>query len=242
MYVDATDSDFEQKVVVRSRETVVLVDYWADWCGPCLTLGPILEKLAAEPDAGFELVKVNVDQSPQSAAAMGVRGIPMVVAFKDGAPASSFTGAIPEADVRRFIGEVTGQGAARAAAKVEPILEAIDQGDLDRADELLRALRGDPDGAGNIDALEARLDLARYAADHAMTFHDDIDDPDQVLAREVHEALAGNHESAFEAILGVLTRSPEHKSAAHGLLLDILHLMEDDLARDLRRKLASALY
>ncbi len=100
---DVDTANFPQDVLQRSREVPVVVDFWATWCQPCLVLGPILEKVAADSGGSFELVKVDVDSNQELAAQYGVQGIPMVVAFRDGKIADSFTGALPEPDVRRWI-------------------------------------------------------------------------------------------------------------------------------------------
>jgi len=100
---DATADRFEADVIQRSLEVPVLVDFWATWCGPCRTLGPLLEKLAGEYNGAFELAKVDVDKEQQLAAAFQIRSVPTVVLVKDGQLADGFPGALPEGQLREFL-------------------------------------------------------------------------------------------------------------------------------------------
>jgi thioredoxin len=104
--IEVTDETFNTEVVARSRTVPVIVDLWAEWCGPCKQLGPVLEKLAAEANGAWILAKVDVDANPQLSAALQVQSIPMVVAVVAGQVADGFLGAMPEAQVRQWIGQV----------------------------------------------------------------------------------------------------------------------------------------
>src|SRR5690349_12414409 len=101
--MDVSTANFATEVIEHSRTQPVLVDFWAPWCGPCRMLGPVLERLAAEPDAGFRLAKVNTDENQEVAARYRISGIPDVRLFIDGEIAAGFVGAKPESEVRRFL-------------------------------------------------------------------------------------------------------------------------------------------
>ena len=150
---DATADNFETEVLQKSMQTPVLVDFWAEWCGPCKTLGPILEKLAADYHGAFRLAKIDVDKEPQLAGAFQVRSIPTVFLVKDGQLVDGFPGALPEGQLREFLKH---HGIEPAPAEPEPEPEVVAP-PVDPHAEVVR-LRHESDAAP--DNAELRLDLA----------------------------------------------------------------------------------
>jgi putative thioredoxin len=149
---DATTAGFETDVIQASLETPVLVDLWAEWCGPCKSLGPILEKLAGEYNGAFRLAKIDVDAEQELAAMFGVRSIPTVILISGGQVVDGFAGALPEGQIREFL---TKHGVAPAEAAVEePAEVAAPETAADAINRLQQAIAAEPDRA------ELKLDLA----------------------------------------------------------------------------------
>lgn len=151
---DATTEQFEADVLQKSLQIPVLVDFWADWCGPCKTLGPILEKLAADFNGAFVLAKVDTEKEQQIAAAFQIRSIPTVFLVKDGKLVDAFQGALPEGQVREFLKH---HGIEPASANDEAIEADAAVAPLDPHAEVMRlrkAIEAEPDKA------ELKLDLA----------------------------------------------------------------------------------
>jgi putative thioredoxin len=132
---DIDAAAFQREVVERSKEVPVVVDFWAAWCGPCKVLGPLLERLAGEFEGGFELAKVDVDSNQALAGQFGVQGIPTVVGFRDGQPISQFTGALPEASVREWLGEIIPSEADLLVTTADDLLA---EGDAAAAERVFR--------------------------------------------------------------------------------------------------------
>ncbi|MGH9064628.1 MAG: tetratricopeptide repeat protein [Acidimicrobiales bacterium] len=143
---EVTDASFQADVIERSDHVPVVVDLWAPWCGPCRTLGPILERVVEATGGEVELAKVNVDESPQVAAAFRVQSIPAVYAISQGQVVDSFIGALPEPAVAEFVGRL-----APALSEADLLVEAGDEASLRQALDL------HPDHAGAVVALAELL-------------------------------------------------------------------------------------
>jgi len=139
---DVTDATFDSAVLERSKEVPVVVDLWAPWCGPCRTLGPIIERVVGATDGAVELAKVNIDENPRVAATFQVQSIPAVFALKDGKVVDGFVGALPETQVSQFVGRL-----APAASEADLLVAKGDEASL-RA-----ALDIEPDHPGAVTAL-----------------------------------------------------------------------------------------
>jgi putative thioredoxin len=129
---NTTTQDFMRDVVDASREVLVLVDFWAPWCGPCRQLTPILEKAVRAAKGAVRLVKLNIDEHPQIPGQMGVQSIPAVFAFQDGRPVDGFMGALPESRVTAFIARLIGED-ADSGADIEAAEAALAAGDVNTA-------------------------------------------------------------------------------------------------------------
>jgi putative thioredoxin len=180
---DVTDATFEHEVLERSREVPVIVDLWAPWCGPCKTLGPMLERAVAATDGGVVLAKVNVDENPQIAGSFRVQSIPAVFALRDGAVVNGFVGAIPEAQVQEFVASLAPQ-----PSEVDLLVAQGDEASLRRAleiepghgravAELARLLLDRGDSAGALELLARVPETAevRSLAAEARLLDRDVD-------------------------------------------------------------------
>ncbi|GMR22122.1 MAG: thioredoxin [Acidobacteriota bacterium] len=168
--VDVTDQTFEKEVLERSHELPVVVDFWAEWCGPCKVLGPTLEKLAAEYNGKFLLAKVNTDQAQQLARVFGIRSIPTVIGFKNGEPAGEFSGAIPEESVRKFLARLS-------PSEIDIKVESADRlraDDPDQAASLYREVLEDTPGHDGARVGLAEALLATGEDDEARTIVDSL--------------------------------------------------------------------
>ena len=243
--IDVTEQDFEREVIERSRTVPVVVDFWAEWCGPCRMLGPVLEKAAEARDGEVVLAKVDTDANPNIARDHRIQGIPAVKAFKDGEVVDEFVGAQPPAVVERFFDSLVPSEADRlvAAGDEASLRRALElqPGRADAATALAEQLRerGDEDEALSLvqdlpgfqpEGLAARIRLQRA---------DDVDVSEALQALD-----AGDTERALDLLLDAIGSADGHRDDLRRLVVGVLDRLgvENPLARDARRRLAAALY
>jgi len=237
--------DFQRDILDASTTTPVVVDFWAPWCGPCRALGPILEKLEREYAGRFKLVKVNSDENQELAAALNVRSIPYVVAFRGGKPVAQFVGALPEGQVRAFIEKLFPSVHEENLEKVEMLVR---EGNLDAAEKLLDAIPYNIDWDARVEALRAAIGFARGGGDEAALRAKLAADPGDLEARLALARLhAGRrrYREAMEELVEIVRKDKTWRDGeARAQLLHLFTLAagEPDLVSEYRRKLATALY
>ncbi len=228
---DVTDATFEQDVLVRSATVPVVVDLWAPWCGPCKTLGPILERVVAATTGAVELAKVNVDENPQVSASFQVQSIPAVFAVRDGKVVDGFVGAVPEAQVAEFV-----QRLAPVPSEADQLVAAGDEASLRRALELA------PDHPGAVAGLAAIL-IDRGDTDEALHLMARIPETAELRALAARARLAGQDVSVGDdvtALLDPLLERVRDDEAARQEFLDVLETLGPDDPRTARYRKALA--
>ncbi len=224
--MDTTLATFEKDVINASMLAPVLVDFWAPWCGPCKTLGPMLEKLEVEAAGAWNLVKVNVDENQELAAHFQVRSIPHVIAFAEGRPVDQFIGVLPEGQLREFIDRLVpaGADAERRAAQ-----SAWAAGDRQRAiDTIKAALALDPGYE------DARLDLIEWLI--AERRIDEAKEEDKLLSPKTTQGIDARY-NALKTELDAADAAADLPPA--DALIDAVNANPDDL--DARFALANRL-
>jgi putative thioredoxin len=268
--VDVTEADFQDVVLEQSLTVPVVVDFWADWCGPCKQLSPILERLAVADQGRWLLAKIDLDANPRIGQAFQVQSIPAVFAVVKGQPVPLFQGALPEAQVRQYLDEllrvaeangVTGRltvGEAPEAAPEEPPVDrryddaydAIERGDLEAAASAYRSLLADnpadPDaqaGLGQVELL-ARTQGVDEAAARAAADAAPDDVGAQLTVADL-DLLNGNADAAFTRLLELVRRSTgADRDAARTHLVGLFDLVgnQDERVPKARTALANALF
>ena len=158
---DATDQSFMADVMEASKQQPVLVDFWAPWCGPCKTLGPMIEKVVGEQNGKVKLVKINIDENPQYAGQLRVQSIPAVFAFVDGRPVDGFMGALPESQIRQFISRLSKMGgiAEQIAEALAMARTAFEQKDFEAVIDIATRVMGADSAQAEAFALKARAEM-----------------------------------------------------------------------------------
>jgi putative thioredoxin len=237
--MDVTDDTFQSAVLARSSEVPVIVDLWAPWCGPCTTLGPMLERAVAATNGAVELAKVNVDENPRIAQSFAVQSIPAVFAIDGGKVADQFIGALPEPQVIAF---------------VQKLLPALSEADtlVAQGDEpsLRQALELEPGHQGATEAL-AQLLIDRGEAADALALLGRVPETPKtrtlaaqarLIQSGVDVSLTGDAE--IEARLNALLDRVREDNAARQEFVDLLETLgpEDPRTGTYRRSLATRLY
>jgi putative thioredoxin len=266
--IDVTEETFNDDVALRSRTTPVIVDLWAEWCGPCKQLSPVLEKLANEAGGAWILARIDVDANPRLAQAFQAQSIPMVVAIIGGQMVDAFLGAMPEAQVKQWLAQVLavaeqlgvrpagadGAEPADALDDLPPSLsaarDAMESGDLDGAARALEKALADAPGDPLAKSWLSQVNLMRRVSsyDPMTVSREAAAHPDDVAAQlrlADFEMAGGDAEKAFDRILAVIKRTAgADRDTARLHLLDLFEVLspEDERLKKARTQLTLLLF
>ncbi|MBK1786059.1 thioredoxin [Prauserella cavernicola] len=266
--IDVSEATFQAEVVERSLQTLVVVDLWAEWCGPCKQLSPVLEKLAAESNGSWVLAKVDVDANPRISQLFGVQSIPTIVAIAGGQPVDAFSGALPEPQIRQWLDQLLdalrdklpGINAAEQGGAAEPVEEPEDPRFTEAEDALEREDFAAAEAAyqrildtepGNEQA-KAALVQVRFAARATATdpasvakAEADPSDLDAQLSAADFEVAQGQVEDGFGRLIAAIRRTAgDDRNKVREHLVGLFDLFDpaDERVIKARRDLASALF
>jgi putative thioredoxin len=270
--LEVTEADFEYEVLAHSENVPVIVDFWAEWCGPCKVLGPILERLAEEASGSFRLAKVDVDQNPNLAIRYNVRGIPAVKAFQNGQVVSEFVGAQPEPKIREFLTQIAPNPNDLAMSKGSGLLGL---GHWLEAEETFSEILSDHPGnpsailglvkaqlaQGKVTEVRELLEGFPASREYAtaeklrplaaalVRLVDTADESEEYLDAAYNRALRlvrmGNIPAAMDGLLDVLREDKNYrKGEVRQVLLGLFEILGDEssMAREYRREMASILF
>jgi putative thioredoxin len=268
--IDVTEETFNDDVALRSRTTPVIVDLWAEWCGPCKQLSPVLEKLASEAGGAWVLARVDVDANPRLAQAFQAQSIPMVVAIIGGQMVDAFLGAMPEAQVKQWLTQVlavaeqlgvrpAGEEADGAESEdgfddLPPALsaarDAMEAGDLDAAARALEKALSDVPADPLAKSWLAQVNLMRRVSsyDPMTVSREAAAHPEDVAAQlrvADFEMASGDAEKAFDRVLAVIKRTAgAERNTARLHLLDLFEVLspEDERLKKARSQLTLLLF
>jgi putative thioredoxin len=234
MAIDVTDASFQTDVIDRSMHTAVVVDLWAPWCGPCTTIGPILERVTDATDGKVVLVKVNIDENPAISQAFQVQSIPAVYAMKDGQVVDGFVGAYPEHVIEQFVSALL---PTEEALQIEQLIAAGDE------DSLRQALALEP---GNEDAIVALGDILvqQGLGEDALALLARIPETDRTRKVAAAARLGSRPADDFDAQLRALLDVVKTDDEARQQFVDILEIMgpDDPRTSQYRKQLTARLY
>src|SRR2546423_3537848 len=235
--IDVTDATFSQDVLERSNQVPVVVDLWAPWCGPCRTLGPIIEKVVDGTEGRVALAKVNVDENPRVSATFQVQSIPAVYALKDGKVVDGFIGALPEKGVAEFVARL-----APGETEADRLVAAGDE------ESLRKVLADEPDHEGAVVAL-AELLAERGDADEALQLLARIPETAETrrvaaIARLGDEASAAGSNGEVESKLDSLLDREKDDEVARQEFVDLLEVLgpDDPRTNHYRKALTARLF
>src|SRR4051794_3898041 len=257
--VDVSEDTFQAEVLDRSFQVPVVLDLWAEWCGPCKQLSPVLERLAEEGGGSWVLAKVDVDANPALAQALRVQGIPAVKAVWQGQLVAEFTGAIPEPDARAFVTELvraTTGGGLPDGGETEPddprldaAESALDRGDLEAAEAAYRAILDEQPDHPEAGLALRQVQLfrrAEQAGRDALAAADAAPDDVEKQTRAADFLLGtGQVEAAFDRLIEVVRRTAgDDRDLARQHLVELFTIVGDQDPRvgAARRKLSAALF